>query len=180
MQSRGRLAWGRGLAAGGVGPSALRVPRTAAPCLCPWGYEHAVSLSRPCLGYDGCSVLFQSSMEELGRGAHSPAGKFFPSMLLCHIPKCVLWGGRRPMAHLGRFASPPRLCWVPKCTPHGPGLLPSCFSESAPLVPRASSPTTQLLCYRLGQPPDGWKVLGGVGDLPTPGSGTAGPKTPLG
>ncbi|XP_035758458.1 low density lipoprotein receptor adapter protein 1 [Egretta garzetta] len=47
--------------------------------------------------------------------------------------------------------------------------------ESAPLVPRVSSPTAQLLCYRLGQPPDGWKGLGGVGDLPA-----AGPKTPLG
>ncbi|GAB0185186.1 low density lipoprotein receptor adapter protein 1 [Grus japonensis] len=75
---------------------------------------------RPCLGCDGCSVLFQSSMEELGRRAHTPA-------------------------------------------------------ESAPLVPRARSPTAQLLCYRLGQPPDSWKGLGRVGDLPT-----AGPKTPLG
>ncbi|XP_056199995.1 low density lipoprotein receptor adapter protein 1-like isoform X3 [Falco biarmicus] len=53
-------------------------------------------------------------------------------------------------------------------------------TESAPLVPRASSPTAQLLCYRLGQPPDSWKGLGGVGDLPTAGPRTAGPKTPLG
>ncbi|XP_072714115.1 low density lipoprotein receptor adapter protein 1-like isoform X2 [Ciconia boyciana] len=83
------------------------------------------TLSGPCLGCDGCSVLFQSSMEELGRGAHSPA-------------------------------------------------------ESAPLVPRVSSPTAQLLCYRLGQHPDSWKGLGEVGDLPTAGPRTAGPKTPLG
>ncbi|XP_042659052.1 low density lipoprotein receptor adapter protein 1 isoform X4 [Tyto alba] len=48
-------------------------------------------------------------------------------------------------------------------------------AESAPLVPRVSSPTAQLLCYRLGQPPDSWKGLGGVGDL-----STTGPKTPLG
>ncbi|KAM9616991.1 low density lipoprotein receptor adapter protein 1-like isoform 6-T9 [Morphnus guianensis] len=80
---------------------------------------------RPCLGYDGCCVLFQSSMEEVGKGAHSPA-------------------------------------------------------ESAFLVPRASSPTAQLLCYHLGHAPDSWKGLGGVGDLPTAGPGTAGPKTPLG
>ncbi|XP_049674894.1 low density lipoprotein receptor adapter protein 1-like isoform X1 [Accipiter gentilis] len=80
---------------------------------------------RPCLGYDGCCVLFQSSMEEVGKGAHSSA-------------------------------------------------------ESAFLVPRASSPTAQLLCYRLGQPPDSWKGLGGVGDLATAGPGTAGSKTPLG
>ncbi|XP_074676580.1 low density lipoprotein receptor adapter protein 1-like isoform X1 [Strix aluco] len=78
------------------------------------------TLSGPCLGYDGCSVLFQSSTEELEQGARSPA-------------------------------------------------------ESAPLAPRVSSPTAQLLCYRVGQPPDGWKGLGGVGDLPA-----AGPKTPLG
>ncbi|XP_042659050.1 low density lipoprotein receptor adapter protein 1 isoform X2 [Tyto alba] len=78
------------------------------------------TLSGPCLGYDEYSILFQSSMEELGRGAHRPA-------------------------------------------------------ESAPLVPRVSSPTAQLLCYRLGQPPDSWKGLGGVGDL-----STTGPKTPLG
>lgn len=84
------------------------------------------------------------------------------------------------MAHLGRSVSPPRLCWVPNCMPHGLGLPPSCFSESAFLVPRASSPTAQLLCYRLGQPPDSWKGLGGVGDLATAGPGTAGPKTPLG
>ncbi|KAM6082039.1 low density lipoprotein receptor adapter protein 1-like isoform 2-T2 [Chlamydotis macqueenii] len=66
-----------------------------------------------------------SGMEELGRGAHHPAG-------------------------------------------------------SVPLVRRASSPTAQLLCYRLGQPPESWKGLGGVGDLPTAGSRTPGPKTPLG
>ncbi|XP_074776483.1 low density lipoprotein receptor adapter protein 1-like isoform X1 [Athene noctua] len=48
-------------------------------------------------------------------------------------------------------------------------------AESAPLAPRTSSPTAQLLCYRLGQPPDSWKGPGGVGDLPA-----AGPKTPLG
>ncbi|XP_074942403.1 low density lipoprotein receptor adapter protein 1-like isoform X1 [Phalacrocorax aristotelis] len=78
------------------------------------------TISGPCLGYDGYSVLFQSSMEELGRGAHSPA-------------------------------------------------------ESAPLVPRASSPTAQLLCYHSGQAPDSWQGLAGVGDLTT-----AGPKTPLG
>ncbi|KAK4825019.1 hypothetical protein QYF61_023023 [Mycteria americana] len=69
---------------------------------------------------DNVGETLSGSMEELGRGAHSPA-------------------------------------------------------ESAPLVPRASSPTAQLLCYRLGQHPDSWKGLGGVGDLPT-----AGPKTPLG
>ncbi|XP_065487227.1 low density lipoprotein receptor adapter protein 1-like isoform X2 [Caloenas nicobarica] len=69
---------------------------------------------------DNISETLSGSMEELGRGAHSPA-------------------------------------------------------ESAPLVPRASSPTAQLLCYRLGQPPDSWKGPGGAGDLPT-----AGPRTPLG
>ncbi|XP_061846129.1 low density lipoprotein receptor adapter protein 1-like isoform X2 [Colius striatus] len=53
-------------------------------------------------------------------------------------------------------------------------------AESAPLVPRASSPTAQLLCYRVGQPPDSWKGLGEAGDLPTAGPRTAGPKTPLG
>ncbi|KAM9616996.1 low density lipoprotein receptor adapter protein 1-like isoform 11-T14 [Morphnus guianensis] len=53
-------------------------------------------------------------------------------------------------------------------------------AESAFLVPRASSPTAQLLCYHLGHAPDSWKGLGGVGDLPTAGPGTAGPKTPLG
>lgn len=84
------------------------------------------------------------------------------------------------MAHLGRSASAPRLCWVPNHTPHGPGLPPSCFSESAPPVPRVSSPTTQLLCYRLGQPPDSWKELAVAGNLHTGGPRTAGPKTPLG
>ncbi|XP_054052575.1 low density lipoprotein receptor adapter protein 1-like isoform X2 [Rissa tridactyla] len=74
---------------------------------------------------DNVGDTLPGSMEELGRGAHSPA-------------------------------------------------------ESAPLVPRASSPTTRLLCYRLGQPPDSWKGLAGVGDLPTPGPRTAGPKPPLG
>ncbi|XP_014801865.1 PREDICTED: low density lipoprotein receptor adapter protein 1-like isoform X3 [Calidris pugnax] len=53
-------------------------------------------------------------------------------------------------------------------------------AESAPLVPRASSPTTQLLCYRLGQPPDGWKGLAGAGALPMLGPTTAGPQPPLG
>uniref|UniRef100_A0A674H4L3 PID domain-containing protein n=1 Tax=Taeniopygia guttata TaxID=59729 RepID=A0A674H4L3_TAEGU len=80
---------------------------------------------RPCLGYDGCCVLFQSSMEELGRGLHSPA-------------------------------------------------------ELTPLVPPSSSPTAQLLCYRLGPPPDSWTVLGGAGDSPSTGTRTAGPKTALG
>ncbi|KAM6123203.1 low density lipoprotein receptor adapter protein 1-like [Pterocles gutturalis] len=67
-------------------------------------------------------------------------------------------------------------------------LHPSCVLESAepgrsmsaPLVPRVSSPPAQLLCYRLGQPPDSWKGLRGLGDLPTAGSRTAGPTTPLG
>ncbi|XP_072714136.1 low density lipoprotein receptor adapter protein 1-like isoform X13 [Ciconia boyciana] len=74
---------------------------------------------------DNVGETLSGSMEELGRGAHSPA-------------------------------------------------------ESAPLVPRVSSPTAQLLCYRLGQHPDSWKGLGEVGDLPTAGPRTAGPKTPLG
>ncbi|KAM6207567.1 low density lipoprotein receptor adapter protein 1-like isoform 3-T3 [Sarcoramphus papa] len=74
---------------------------------------------------DNIGETLSGSMEELGRGAHSPA-------------------------------------------------------ESAPPVPRASSPTAQLLCYRLGQPPDSWKGLGGVGGLATAGPRTAGPKTPLG
>ncbi|XP_015471373.1 low density lipoprotein receptor adapter protein 1-like [Parus major] len=39
----------------------------------------------------------------------------------------------------------------------------------------AHSPAAQLLCYRLGPPPDSWMVLGGVGHSPS-----AGPKTPLG
>ncbi|XP_053919951.1 low density lipoprotein receptor adapter protein 1 isoform X2 [Cuculus canorus] len=42
-------------------------------------------------------------------------------------------------------------------------------AESAPLVPKPSSPTAQLLCCRLGQPPDGWKEPGGLGDLPAAG-----------
>ncbi|XP_074392373.1 uncharacterized protein LOC102064609 isoform X4 [Zonotrichia albicollis] len=50
------------------------VPAAAVPFLPCQGREHAVSLRRPCLGYDGCCVLFQSSMEELGKGLHSPAG----------------------------------------------------------------------------------------------------------
>ncbi|XP_030346339.1 numb-like protein isoform X2 [Strigops habroptila] len=74
---------------------------------------------------DNVFKTLSGSMEELGRGAHSPA-------------------------------------------------------ESAPLVPRVSSPTAQLLCYRLGQPPDSWKGLARVGDLPTGDPRTAGPKTPLG
>ncbi|XP_069706663.1 low density lipoprotein receptor adapter protein 1-like isoform X2 [Phaenicophaeus curvirostris] len=41
--------------------------------------------------------------------------------------------------------------------------------ESARLMPRASSPTAQLLCCRVGQPPDGWKEPGGLGDLPPAG-----------
>ncbi|KAL2308080.1 hypothetical protein Nmel_001079 [Mimus melanotis] len=49
-----------------------------------------------------------------------------------------------------------------------------------PLVPPSSSPTAQLLCHRLGPPPDSWMVLGGVGDFPSTGPKTAGPKTPLG
>ncbi|KAM9563309.1 low density lipoprotein receptor adapter protein 1-like isoform 3-T3 [Guaruba guarouba] len=53
-------------------------------------------------------------------------------------------------------------------------------AELALLVPRVSSPTAQLLCYRLGQPPDSWKELAVVGDLRTGGPRTAGPKTPLG
>ncbi|XP_051470602.1 low density lipoprotein receptor adapter protein 1-like isoform X2 [Apus apus] len=56
---------------------------------------------------------------------------------------------------------------------HGP-------AESTHLVPRASSATAQLLCYRLGQPPDSWKGLRGVGDLPTAGPRAPGSKTPLG
>lgn len=48
----------------------------AVPFLPCQGHEHAVSLRRPCFGYDGCCVLFQSSMEELGRALHSAAGKF--------------------------------------------------------------------------------------------------------
>ncbi|XP_032910156.1 low density lipoprotein receptor adapter protein 1-like isoform X6 [Catharus ustulatus] len=66
-----------------------------------------------------------SGMEELGRGAHSPA-------------------------------------------------------ELIPLVPPPSSPTAQLLCYRLGPPPDSWMVLAGAGDCPSTGPRTADPKTPLG
>ncbi|XP_017694288.1 PREDICTED: low density lipoprotein receptor adapter protein 1-like isoform X4 [Lepidothrix coronata] len=54
------------------------------------------------------------------------------------------------------------------------------YLELTPLVPPVCSPTAQLLCYRLGQPPDSWTGLGGVGDLPTTGPRTAGPKTPLG
>ncbi|XP_041885342.1 low density lipoprotein receptor adapter protein 1-like isoform X2 [Corvus kubaryi] len=53
-------------------------------------------------------------------------------------------------------------------------------AELTPLVPQLSSPTAQLLCYRLGPPPDSWKVLGGVGNSPSTGPRTAGPKTPLG
>ncbi|XP_064911424.1 carboxyl-terminal PDZ ligand of neuronal nitric oxide synthase protein isoform X2 [Columba livia] len=53
-------------------------------------------------------------------------------------------------------------------------------AESALLVPRASSPMAQLLCHRLGQPPDSWKGPGGAGGLPTAGPRTAGPRTPLG
>ncbi|XP_071663354.1 low density lipoprotein receptor adapter protein 1-like isoform X2 [Patagioenas fasciata] len=83
------------------------------------------TLSGSCLGHNVRSVFFQSSMEELGRGAHSPA-------------------------------------------------------ESALLVPRASSPTAQLLCHRLGQPLDSWKGPGGAGGLPAAGPRTAGPRTPLG
>ncbi|XP_064002534.1 low density lipoprotein receptor adapter protein 1-like isoform X2 [Pogoniulus pusillus] len=51
---------------------------------------------------------------------------------------------------------------------------------SAPFVPRASSPTAQLLCYHLGQLSDGWRGPGGVGDLPTAGLRIAGPETALG
>ncbi|XP_061206283.1 low density lipoprotein receptor adapter protein 1-like isoform X2 [Neopsephotus bourkii] len=55
-----------------------------------------------------------------------------------------------------------------------------CQAESAPPVPRVSSPTAQLLCYRLGQPPDSWKELAVARDPHTGGPRTAGPKTPLG
>ncbi|XP_068039151.1 low density lipoprotein receptor adapter protein 1-like isoform X3 [Anomalospiza imberbis] len=74
---------------------------------------------------DNVSETLSGSMEELGRGLHSPA-------------------------------------------------------ELTPLVPPSSSPTAQLLCYRLGPPPDSWTVLGGAGDSPSTGTRTAGPKTPLG
>ncbi|XP_064267437.1 low density lipoprotein receptor adapter protein 1-like isoform X3 [Passer domesticus] len=53
-------------------------------------------------------------------------------------------------------------------------------AELTPLVPPSSSPTAQLLCYRLGPPPDSWMVLGGAADSPSTGTRTAGPKTPLG
>ncbi|KAM6280842.1 low density lipoprotein receptor adapter protein 1-like isoform 3-T3 [Porphyrio hochstetteri] len=72
---------------------------------------------------DDVGETLSGSMEELGRGAHSPA-------------------------------------------------------ESAPLVP--SSPTAQLLCHRLGQPPDSWKGLAGVRHLPAASPRTAGTMTPLG
>ncbi|XP_063277997.1 low density lipoprotein receptor adapter protein 1-like isoform X1 [Prinia subflava] len=74
---------------------------------------------------DNVSETLSGSMEQLGRGAHSPA-------------------------------------------------------ELIPLVPPSSSPTAQLLCHRLGPPPDSWTVLGGVGDSPSTGPTTAGPKAPLG
>lgn len=155
------------------------MPGAAAPFLPCQDHEHAMSLRRPCLGYDGCCVLFQSSMEELGRGAHSPAGKF----LQCCIGSSphmssVRQGGAD--AHLGTSASPRRLCWAPSLTLYGPCLPFSHLSELTPLVPQSSSPTAQLLCYRLGPPPDSWKVLGGVGNSPSTGPRTAGPKTPVG
>ncbi|XP_039566746.1 low density lipoprotein receptor adapter protein 1-like isoform X3 [Passer montanus] len=53
-------------------------------------------------------------------------------------------------------------------------------AELTPLVPPSSSPTAQLLCYRLGPPPDSWTVLGGAADSPSTCTRTAGPKTPLG
>ncbi|OPJ79339.1 hypothetical protein AV530_004739 [Patagioenas fasciata monilis] len=119
--AHGSLAWrgtllshkaGVVLAPGAVGPSSAAA---LSPAL----------LALSCLGHNVRSVFFQSSMEELGRGAHSPA-------------------------------------------------------ESALLVPRASSPTAQLLCHRLGQPLDSWKGPGGAGGLPAAGPRTAGPRTPLG
>ncbi|XP_032910153.1 carboxyl-terminal PDZ ligand of neuronal nitric oxide synthase protein-like isoform X3 [Catharus ustulatus] len=127
---------------------------------------------------DSISETLSGSMEELGRGAHSPAGKF---------PQCCT--GSSPMssvrqggadAHLGMSASPRRLCWAPSHTPYGPCLPFSHFSELIPLVPPPSSPTAQLLCYRLGPPPDSWMVLAGAGDCPSTGPRTADPKTPLG
>lgn len=77
----GQAGLGKGL--GGKWTPALQVPGTAVPWWRCWG---SVSLSGPCLGCNGYSVLFQCSMEELGRGAHRPAGKFLSSVLLCHIP----------------------------------------------------------------------------------------------
>ncbi|XP_037986353.1 low density lipoprotein receptor adapter protein 1-like isoform X3 [Motacilla alba alba] len=53
-------------------------------------------------------------------------------------------------------------------------------AELIPLVPPSSSPTAQLLCYRLGPPPDSWTVLPGAGDSPSTGTRIAGPKAPLG
>lgn len=64
-----------------------------------------LQLSRSCLGRDVCSVFFQSSMEELGRGAHSPAGKFLPAVspegwgLMALLPQAVL-------------CSPPHISWT--------------------------------------------------------------------
>ncbi|XP_039913695.1 low density lipoprotein receptor adapter protein 1-like isoform X3 [Hirundo rustica] len=55
-----------------------------------------------------------------------------------------------------------------------------CSAELIPRVPPLSSPTAQLLCYRLGPSPDSWTMLGQVGDSPSTGPRTAGPKTPLG
>lgn len=171
----GQAGLGKGL--GGKWPPALQVPGTAVPWWCCWG---SVSLSGPCLGCNGYSVLFQCSMEELGRGAHRPAGKFLSSVLICHIPSTSSAGAGGQWLTLGGGVcvsfSPARLCQVPNHT----GLPLSGFSESAPLVPGASSPTAQLLCYRLGQPPHSWRRLGGLGDLPTRGPRTAGPKAPLG
>lgn len=56
------------------------------------GVTSVLPLSRSCLGYDACSVLFQSSMEELGRGAHSPAGKLVPPFLPPSLPPLQEWG----------------------------------------------------------------------------------------
>lgn len=176
MQSWDRLAWG-----GSLVEMKLRAFCTsaAAPFLPCQGHEHAMSLRRPCLGYDGCCVLFQSSMEELGRGAHSPAGKFLqccidssPHMSSVRQGGLMLtWECLLPLAGC---AGLPAICLMVHV------FLFSHLSELTPLVPQLSSPTAQLLCYRLGPPPDSWKMLGGVGNSPSTGPRTAGPKTPLG
>lgn len=162
-----RLVWGKGLVVSGLGPSVLPVPGTAAPCL-------ALSAG---LAWGMRGALFSSKAAWRSWGGEPTAQQVSFSVQSCFTisPSMSSAGGGgwwltwEGLLFLPGCAGFPTACFM-DC-----GLPPSWFSESAPLVPRVSSPTAQLLCYRLGQPPDGWKGLGGVGDLPA-----AGPKTPLG
>lgn len=96
-----------------------------------------------------CAVFFQSSMEELERGAHSPAGKFLPSV----SPEG--WG------LMALLCSPPHISWTRSSslllfrvsTSRAPGEL----SYGAAAVPPPGAAPRQLGGARRGcWPPHSW------------------------